>query len=287
MPTPDREALLRRYANARAFTDALCAPLSPEDQMVQSMPDASPTKWHRAHTTWFFETFVLAAADRNRRPVDETFSYLFNSYYDAVGARHPRHQRGLLTRPSSYEVGDYRAGIDRDIAELLATGSAATIAEISGRIELGIHHEQQHQELLLMDIKHAFSCNQFDPVYARAQTGRTGQAAEATGTKPTTWVDVPGGQCNIGANVGGFSFDNEGPRHRVLLEPFRLADRPVTAGEWLEFMADDGYCRPELWLADGWAAGRRSQVECPAVLATRWRHVVTAHPAWASDRRSR
>jgi ergothioneine biosynthesis protein EgtB len=236
--------LASRYREVRDLTEALAAPLGPEDQTVQTMADVSPTKWHRAHTTWFFETFVLAAHQAGYRPFDEAFGYLFNSYYEAVGARHTRADRGQITRPTCAEVGSYREAVDRSMGLVLSDdiGDAVT-----GLVTLGLHHEQQHQELLLMDIKHVLASNPLRPAYLAADPPLAPTPA------PLGWVDRPGGIVVVGHGGGGFAYDNEGPRHDALLRPHRLADRLVTNGEWSEFMADGGYRRPELWLSDGWA----------------------------------
>ncbi|MCU1483878.1 MAG: hypothetical protein JWN67_624 [Actinomycetia bacterium] len=230
------------YGEVRSLTEALAAPLSPEDQTVQSMADVSPTKWHRAHVTWFFETFVLGPHAPGYQPFDERFGYLFNSYYEAVGPRHERSRRGLLTRPGAAEIGDYRAHVDAAMADLLAGGIAPEVADL---VELGLHHEQQHQELLLMDAKHVLSVNPMRPSYRAATRPK---AASADG-----WVEHEGGLVDVGATGAGFAYDNETPRHRQWLEPFALRSSLVTCGEWLEFMADDGYHRPELWLSAGWS----------------------------------
>ena len=230
-----------RFADVRTFTDELAAPLSAEDQTVQSMPDASPTKWHLAHTTWFFETFVLRPHAGGYRPLDPAYEYLFNSYYEAVGPRHPRPQRGMITRPGVADVMAYRRHVSDAMVELLAGGSN----EIDSLVELGLHHEQQHQELLLMDAKHLLSLNPLKPAY-RAAT----QAKDA-GT-PLAWRDFEGGLVEIGHDGPGFAFDNEGPRHRVWLEPFALASRPTSCAEYLAFIEDGGYRRPEFWLSAGW-----------------------------------
>ena len=235
--------LLEWYSDVRSSTEALAAPLSAEDQTVQSMPDVSPTKWHRAHVTWFFETFVLAPNVAGYRHFDERWGYLFNSYYEALGPRHERKDRGLLSRPGAAEVGEYRVHVDAAITELL---SGEVRADMRDRIELGLHHEQQHQELLLMDAKHVLSCNPLQPAYAPA--GPSPAAAGGDG-----WIEHPGGLLEVGGRGAGFAFDNELPRHRQWIEPFALSSRLVTCGDWLEFMADDGYHRPELWLSDGWA----------------------------------
>jgi ergothioneine biosynthesis protein EgtB len=230
------------FRQVRDLTEALAAPLSSEDQTVQSMPDVSPTKWHRAHTTWFFETFVLGPHASGYEPFDERFGFLFNSYYEAAGPRHERTQRGLLTRPGAEEVGRYRAHVDAAVVELLGAGVAPEVAAL---VELGLHHEQQHQELLLMDAKHVLSVNPLRPSYRPLE--RPGPAG-ADG-----WVEHDGGLLEVGHEGDGFAYDNEGPRHRQWLEPFALRSSLVTCGEWLEFMADDGYHRPELWLSAGWS----------------------------------
>ncbi|HYG66942.1 MAG TPA: ergothioneine biosynthesis protein EgtB, partial [Anaeromyxobacteraceae bacterium] len=246
-------ALARRFAEVRAATDALAAPLSPEDALVQSMPDASPAKWHLAHTTWFFETFVLARLDPERAPFHPAYGYLFNSYYDAVGPRHPRPQRGLLSRPPLEEVRRYRARIDEEVGEALLSGRAAPVLDA---LELGLAHEEQHQELLLTDVKHGLWSNPLRPAYASLpERGPWAPRLE--------WLERPGGVGEVGAGAAGFAFDNERPRHRTWLGPHRLASRPVTAGEWLAFVHADGYRRPELWLADGWAAVQRNGWTAP------------------------
>jgi len=243
--------LRTRFSAVRDQTEALAAPLSAEDQAIQSMPDVSPTKWHRAHTTWFFETFVVLPHLPDAEPHDPAFGFLFNSYYETVGARHPRPQRGLISRPSCSEVADYRVAVDRRVAELLDRIDEfddTTQEEILGLVELGLHHEQQHQELILMDIKHVLSINPTEPAY------RTGfDRLEVDTSEPAGWTSHDGGIVRIGHDAGeGFSFDNETPRHDVLLQPFEIADRLVTCGDWLGFMADRGYHQPTLWLSDGW-----------------------------------
>jgi ergothioneine biosynthesis protein EgtB len=233
----------------RELTEALAAPLSAEDQTVQSMPDVSPTKWHRAHTTWFFETFLLEPHLPGYRCFDDQSIYLFNSYYEAVGDRHPREQRGLVTRPGAAEVGRYRAHIDEGLRQLLEHGVDDHVA---GLIELGLRHEQQHQELLCMDITHVLSMHPFSPAYSEQLRAAAGPSAHDE-APVDTWHRHPGGAVEIGHDGAGFAFDNEGPRHRVLLEPFEVAERLVTCGEWLEFIDDGGYRRAELWMSDGWA----------------------------------
>ncbi len=243
-PAAPPSALAERFLSVRAATEMLAAPLSAEDQTVQSMPDASPTKWHRAHTSWFFETFVLAPHQSGYRSFDPHFSYLFNSYYEAVGARHQRCARGMITRPGIAEIAAYRAHVDAAMMTALCDPSP----EIASLVELGIHHEQQHQELLLTDIKHAFAANPLGPAYAPPPL------ADAAATAPKLeWIDVAGGRHAIGHQGEGFAFDNEGPAHEVLLRDFRIASRPVSVGDYLDFIEDGGYRRASLWLSDGWA----------------------------------
>ena len=237
------ETLLERYRGVRALSARLAAPLSPEDQTAQSMDDASPTKWHLAHTSWFFETFILAL-DPDYAVFDPFYGYLFNSYYETLGARQPRPQRGLLTRPSCEEVMAFRAHVDQAMGALLETELAPATVEL---VKLGLAHEEQHQELLLTDILHLFGQNPLRPAYAAHRR------VEAVDAGPITMVEFDGGVFEIGHAGDGFVFDNEGPRHEVLLRPFRLADRLITNGEWLAFMADGGYGRADLWLSDGWA----------------------------------
>lgn len=244
------DRLTRAFTETRDRTEALAAVLEVEDQVVQTAPFVSPTKWHRAHTTWFFETFVLRPHLPGHQPVDPAYEYLFNSYYEQVGPPYPRERRGLLTRPTVEEVGDYRAAVDRSIVELLTAAPDSVRDRIAPIIELGVNHEQQHQELLLMDIKHVFWTNPLRPTY------RIGAApATAVDPQPPRWVDIDTGsghRVTIGWDGRGFAYDNEGPRHDVLVAPFSIANRPVTEGDWLEFMADGGYERPELWLSAGW-----------------------------------
>jgi ergothioneine biosynthesis protein EgtB len=242
----DADTLVDRYDQVRAHTEALAAPLSPEDQTVQSMPDVSPTKWHRAHVTWFFETFVLADHEPGFSPFQDKYWFLFNSYYEAVGPRFARASRGVISRPGAGDVGLYRQDVDDRMRALVSSLDGGTLEKLAATIQLGFHHEQQHQELLLMDIKHVLSLNPLRPAYAGIPSASS--EPDAMG-----WVDVDGGLVEIGHDGGGFSFDSELPRHQQWLEPYRLADRLVTNGEWQQFMADDGYARPEFWLSDGWA----------------------------------
>ena len=245
--------LARRYAQVRAATEALAAPLSPEDQSLQSTDFASPTKWHLAHTTWYFETFVLAGLGGDGpAPFDPHYSHLFNSYYHSVGIMHARPARGLLSRPSLSDVLAYRRHVDEAIQECLATRDLDR--ELRGLLELGIHHEQQHQELVLTDIKHAFSCNPLRPSYL-APRPRANPPAMA----PLAWHRHSGGLHEIGHRGERFAFDNERPRNRVHLEDWELASRPVSCGEYLAFMQDGGYERPDLWLSEGWETSLRER----------------------------
>jgi ergothioneine biosynthesis protein EgtB len=254
---PDR--LAAGFRRVRALTEALAGPLAPEDQCIQSMPDASPTKWHLAHTSWFFETFVLAE-DPRFRPWRAEFATLFNSYYQTVGPMHPRPQRGLLSRPTVAEVLRYRTWIDEQVLACIERGASPRQLEL---IELGLHHEQQHQELILTDIKHVFAANPLWPRYREVDP----PARESSPASALRWVEDPGGLVEIGRELGpttGFGFDNEGPRHRVWLEPFAIASRPATNREVLTFMADEGYRRPDLWLAEGWDVVRQQGWQAPS-----------------------
>ena len=252
--------LQRAYEDVRRHSFALAEPLSAEDQGVQSMPDASPTKWHLAHTTWFFETIVLKPHLPGYRAFDERYAYLFNSYYEALGPRHARPQRGLLTRPSLQEVHAYRRHVDLSMAKLFGELPPEKLAGIEPLITLGLHHEQQHQELIVTDIVHALSCNPLQPAYRP-------DASEAVPSRkrapPLEWLRQEGGVVQIGHDGRGFAFDNEGPRHDFLLRPYEIANRLVTCAEYAAFIADQGYERPELWLSDGWATVRREGWSAP------------------------
>ncbi|MGD9762315.1 MAG: ergothioneine biosynthesis protein EgtB [Candidatus Binatia bacterium] len=236
--------LALRYRAVREMTERLRAPLSAEDCQAQSMPDASPTKWHLAHTSWFFETFVLEP-HAGYRAFHPDFRVLFNSYYQQVGAQHPRPERGLLTRPCLDEVLEYRAHVDAAVLDLLGAGGPRA-AEAAPIIDLGLHHEEQHQELILTDVKHLLGCNPLRPGYTESMPATAGGA-------PHAWSDFDGGVREIGAGENGFAFDNERPRHAELVDSFALGTRLVTNCEFAAFMADGGYQRPELWLSDGWA----------------------------------
>lgn len=230
---------LRAFLAVRGDTDRLCETLEIEDYGLQSMPDASPVKWHLAHTSWFFETFVLPDVE----PFHPQFGYLFNSYYETVGRMHPRPERGLLSRPTVAEVRRYRAHVDEHVRARLEAGNLTP--EQLEVVELGLHHEQQHQELILTDLKHGFSKNAMHPVY-RERSGLDSKS------RPARWSSHEGGIQRVGFEGDGFHFDNEGPAHEVLLQPFEIADRKVTCGEYLEFMRDGGYDRADLWLSAGW-----------------------------------
>ncbi len=248
------EVLAERYRRVRQLTDSLSRPLATEDMVVQSMPSASPTKWHLAHTTWFFETFVLDRGLAGYEVFNPAFGFLFNSYYNAVGPQHARPQRGVLSRPTVEEVRGYRQHVDEAMERLL---TAEVSAELGRVIELGINHEQQHQELLLTDIKHAFASNPLRPAY------RPGEATgDGVATAPD-WIEHDAGVCRIGHEIEAFAFDNETPGHRVFLEPFALADRLVTCGEYLAFVEDGGYRQADLWLSAGWDVVQQSEWQAP------------------------
>src|SRR5437762_140058 len=247
--SPKSDPRVRGLAAFRAVrdeTERRAAPLSAEDQVVQSMPDASPIKWHRAHTTWFFEQFLLKAHAPDYRPFDERFAYLFNSYYVAAGPRHARPRRGLVTRPDAREVAAYRAHVDAAVAQLIAQAPPDALGTLLGIVEIGLNHEQQHQELMWTDVLHAFAQNPAAPVYDPDWQMPARDPARG-------FVDLPEGIYTIGHDGEGFCFDSETPAHRVLTGPVRLARGLVSNLEWLEFMADGGYRTPALWLSDGWA----------------------------------
>ncbi len=228
-------SLAHRFHAVRAMTNTLARPLTAEDMMVQSCPEASPVKWHLAHTTWFFETFVLRPYLADYQPLHPDFLWLFNSYYKSLGEHPEKRLRASFSRPSLDQIRAYRQHVEDGIAQLLASGASA---EVRDRIELGMHHEQQHQELIATDIKHAFWSNPLQPVYAESRPARPDNS------EPHQWLDYAGGMFEIGNRGDGFGFDNEFPRHQVFLQPFRLASRPVTCAEYLRFMEDGGYRRP-------------------------------------------
>ncbi len=249
-------SLRDRFAAVRERTEELCRPLAVEDYVIQTMEDVSPAKWHLAHTSWFFETFVLKPRRSGYEAFHPAFAYLFNSYYNTVGEQFPRPRRGLLSRPTVEEVYAYRAHVNRGMEAFFAE-QPAEAEKLASVIELGLNHEQQHQELMLTDLKHVLSVNPLHPVYRPA-------APAAAGEIPAVrWLAFEGGLREIGHAGAGFAFDNEGPRHRVYLEPFALADRPATNAEYLAFMEDGGYDTPELWLSEGWAAVRENGWTAP------------------------
>jgi ergothioneine biosynthesis protein EgtB len=268
----DVATLGARYSVVRDTTEELASPLSPEDQTVQSMPDVSPTKWHRAHTSWFFETFLLEPSLPGYTAFDPDFAYLFNSYYESLGARHPRPARGILSRPRCSEVARYRANVDDAMQKLI---SGETDPAVSDLVVLGLNHEQQHQELLLMDIKHVLSQNLPQPAYTTSDFGGNARSV------PAARIDHEGGLCDIGFDGIGFTFDNELPRHAVHLEPFSLDASPVTCGQWIEFIEDGGYSRVELWLSDGWATCQQQGWEAPLYWSrsdTGWQYYTLGGP---------
>jgi len=256
-----RARMAQRYGEVRALSLALAAPLSAEDQCIQSMPDASPTKWHLAHTSWFFEAVVLQVHVAAYVLFDQRFGYLFNSYYDALGLRHPRPQRGLLTRPSLAQVQAYREHVNAAMLAFIAQSDDLVWEVAEPLIILGLNHERQHQELILTDILHALSCNPLLPSFWPLDTPVPHQAREH---HSINWLVLPGGVREVGHEGTGFAFDNESPRHAVLLQPFQMADRLVNCGDYARFMADGGYTRPELWLSDGWAAVQAHGWKAPA-----------------------
>lgn len=241
-----RDAVLKRYETVRDFSLQLCQPLATEDYVIQTMPDVSPTKWHLAHTSWFFETFVLKAFAAGYKPLDPQYEYLFNSYYNTVGEQYCRPKRGMLSRPTVEDIFRYRRHVDHHMRELLADAPDDRFATLQPFIEVGLHHEQQHQELMLTDIKHVFAANVLRSVYGGGSTGTI------RSVPPLRWITYEEGIVHIGHDGNGFAYDNEKPRHRMFLERFALASRLVTCCEYLAFMADGGYERPELWLSDGW-----------------------------------
>jgi ergothioneine biosynthesis protein EgtB len=247
---------LAAYRAVREETERRAAPLSAEDQIIQSMPDASPTKWHRAHTTWFFEQFLLTPNVPDYRPFDDRFAFLFNSYYVSAGPRYARPQRGLITRPNGAEVTAYRAHVDAAMEALLEAADADAIARLAPLIEIGLNHEQQHQELMLTDILHAFAQNPTSPAYDPTWQPPRGRAGD-------DYVALPPGVHRVGYDEGGFCFDNEKPAHETLLQPVRIARGLVTNAQWLAFMRDGGYATPTLWLSDGWAKAQEEGWEAP------------------------
>jgi ergothioneine biosynthesis protein EgtB len=258
MSLDDRDGLIARFRQVRDFSTRLCRGLQPEDYVVQSMPDVSPTKWHLAHTTWFFETFVVKVWVGQYRSEVPQYAYLFNSYYNAAGDMHRRDLRGLISRPTVQETYRYRESIDACVIQLIQGADAALLAEIAPIVSLGIHHEQQHQELLVTDIKHVFAQNPLYPVFEKSQA-----AVSEAKTAPAHFLEFDEQIVLIGHVGEGFSYDNEGPQHRALVGPFALATRPVTNGEYLAFMEAGGYQRSEFWLSLGWTTVQEQRWDAP------------------------
>jgi ergothioneine biosynthesis protein EgtB len=263
-PGGARSAWAAMFRAVRGETELRASTLGPEDQVVQSMPDASPTKWHRAHTTWFFEQFLLLPHLPGYQVFDAEFAYLFNSYYVAAGPRHARPRRGMLTRPELGRVAAYRSYVDEAVEQLIACVDGAALPEVLRILEIGLHHEQQHQELLFTDILHAFAQNPTAPAYDEGWRLPQAQQKSARG-----FVEVPAGLHTIGHEGDGYSFDNEGPAHQVYLRPVRMARGLVTNAQWLDFIADGGYATPSLWLSDGWATAEAEGWNAPGY----WRKV--------------
>ncbi|MEY2555378.1 MAG: hypothetical protein QOF93_522, partial [Verrucomicrobiota bacterium] len=252
------ESLLARFREVRNFTARLAGNLAPEDCVVQSMPDVSPTKWHLAHTTWFFETFILKKWMPGYRDAVPEYAYLFNSYYNAAGAMHRRDLRGLISRPTVEEAKKYRVSVDSDIDDLISNADEELFREIEPILTLGIHHEQQHQELLITDIKHVFAQNPLYPVFRQRNT-----ETNKIGINPLKFIEFDEATVEVGHDGDGFAYDNEGPKHRALVLPFSLADRLITNREYLEFIADNGYSRSEFWLSLGWTTVHEQNWRAP------------------------
>jgi len=257
LPLMTREEALEAYRQVRLASEHLCAPLETDDYILQSIVQTSPPKWHLAHVSWFFDTFLLSEYLSDYEPFHPAYRYLFNSYYEQVGAFHPRPRRGMLSRPTVSDVYRYRAWVDKAMISLIDDVDAELWHEVALRITIGLNHEQQHQELLLTDIKHNFSVNPLYPAYRDDLEQVAGQAV------PLQWHEFDNGLCCIGAEQLGFAYDNERPRHSVYVEAYRLASRLVTNGEYLAFIEDKGYERPELWLSDGWATIKQEQWQAP------------------------
>jgi len=248
---------VEQYQRVRRFTEHLCEPLVTEDYVIQSMPDVSPTKWHIAHVTWFWETFLLLPALPGYQSLHPQYAYLFNSYYNTLGQRHCRPLRGLISRPTVKETYAYRRYVDEHVLDLVEQLDEGRLTEFTPIMTLGLHHEQQHQELMLTDIKHVFSCNPLSPAYVERAL------ASPSSVPPVEWVSLPEGVYWIGHEGEGFAFDNEGPRHRQFVQAFQLASRLVTNGEYLAFMEDGGYENPLLWLSEGWATVQAEEWQAP------------------------
>ena len=282
---PRRDHLLERFRAVRGFTEKLCEPLETEDYVIQTMPDVSPAKWHLGHTSWFFERFILSEQVAGYEAFREPYYYLFNSYYNAVGPMHCRPSRGLLSRPTVAEVYAYRKHVDGRITTLLGEMDATRLERVSFAIELGLNHEQQHQELMVTDLKHVFSSNPLLPSYHK------GASAQSLPTHPSSpeamhWIGFAGGVKEIGCHCepcASFCFDNETPRHKTYLNAFEIGSRPVTNGEYLRFIEDKGYERPELWLSLGWATVKQQGWKHPIYWwrdeeSHQWMHYTLAGP---------
>jgi ergothioneine biosynthesis protein EgtB len=256
-PGPNRQALIAQYQQIRDFSTGLCQPLATEDYVIQSMPDCSPTKWHLAHVSWFFETFLLKPRVADYRSPNPAYAYLFNSYYNAIGDRYPRPERGHISRPSVAETYRYRAHVDEHVLDLLECADEHDLPAIAPIVTLGLHHEQQHQELILTDLKHMLSRNPLHPVYVERPP------SPAQPVPPVRWLEFPEGIVWIGHAGDDFAFDNEEPRHREFVQPFRLASRPVTNAEFLAFIHAGGYEQPEFWLSMGWATVQQEGWRAP------------------------
>ncbi len=255
-----KHSLVEQYKRIRHFSEYLCEPLVAEDYVVQSMPDVSPTKWHLAHVTWFWETFLLATTLPDYASLHPQYAYLFNSYYNSLGQRHSRPKRGLISRPTVKETYQYRAYVDEHVLELLEKLDERQLQEIAPLFVLGLNHEQQHQELLLTDIKHVLSCNPLYPVYKNTQVS---PLSDTVSLPSLEWITFPEGIYGIGYEGENFAFDNERPRHRQFVQSFQLASRLVTNGEYLTFIEDGGYKNPLLWLSEGWATVQQEQWRAP------------------------
>ena len=253
-----RELFIERYNTVRGFTEELCEQLENEDYIIQSMPDVSPTRWHLAHTSWFFETFILSPKLKNYKTPNDLYNYLFNSYYNAVGRQFPRPQRGLLSRPTVKEVFSYRHHVDVEMIRLFETLDGKQLSSLESIFTLGLNHEQQHQELMLTDIKHVFFQNPLYPVYSKVEPLK-----QTDNNQDLLWSAVHGGRVQHGYPGSGFSFDNETPQHDVLIQPFEIGNRLVTNREYLSFIEDGGYSQPALWLSDGWALINRDNWKVP------------------------
>ncbi|WAL60838.1 ergothioneine biosynthesis protein EgtB [Thermocoleostomius sinensis] len=252
------QSLTKHYQQVRQLSEQICQPLAIEDYVIQTMPDVSPAKWHLAHTTWFFETFLLLPHLKDYNVFHPQYGFLFNSYYEAIGQRHPRPHRGLLSRPTVQEVYQYRHYVDAAMEQLIADQSGNESVE--SLITLGLHHEQQHQELLLTDLKHVLACNPLRPAYREIASMSSHSGNDCTSEK---WLDYPGGLYSIGFAGTGFAFDNEGPTHQVYLQDYYLAAHLVTNGEYLEFMKAGGYEKAEYWLSEGWGLVQKEQWQAP------------------------